>query len=361
MPRRKKHASGQYEVKATIGHAFDGSLIRKSFYGSTRAEAKQKAQEFILQKEMSERTGSAFISHDVTFAKWARQWLKSYKKPTVSVNTYKDTYENTVEKHLIPYFKDASLTDIKPLDIQDFFAVNRQRSASSLKKMRMCLNAIFETAIDNDICYKNPVKNVTWVSDREANKKQVYTDEQIDWVINYALNDSHPFPDVVVLLETGLRRGELVGLKWDDVDLEHHTLSVNRSLSESRENASVIENEPKWGSYRTIPLSPRIVEVLQKLPRYSEYVFPNRNGDAYSPNTWSRKLTRYMRTMHQCNPNVPILSAHELRHTHGTALRRRGVDIYTIQKLLGHKDIKITSEIYVHNETDTLKKALGYE
>ena len=67
-----------------------------------------------------------------------------------------------------------------------------------------------------------------------------------------------------------------------------------------------------------------------------------------------------MKELAENNPDVPELTAHELRHTYGTMLRRRGVDIYTIQKLLGHKDIKVTTETYVHNEIETLKKALGY-
>ena len=90
-----------------------------------------------------------------------------------------------------------------------------------------------------------------------------------------------------------------------------------------------------------------------------QLVFPKTDGKPQGPNQWSKKLKRYMEKV--VSPqDIPVLSAHELRHTYGTALRRRGVDIYTIQKNMGHKDINMTSEIYVNNEVDILKKSLGF-
>jgi len=96
-------------------------------------------------------------------------------------------------------------------------------------------------------------------------------------------------------------------------------------------------------------------ELLKQLPRTSEFVFPNIKGiGCQLPCAWSNKLRRHMKKI----KGVPPLSAHEIRHTYGTELRRRGVDIYTIQKIMGHKDIRMTTEIYVHNEFEILKKAL---
>ena len=100
------------------------------------------------------------------------------------------------------------------------------------------------------------------------------------------------------------------------------------------------------------------MQLIGALPHDSLYLFPNQNGEPHSPNSWSQKLGRCMHRLNEAHPEVPILTAHELRHTYGTYLRRHGADIYTIQKLLGHKDINVTAEIYVHNEIDTLRNVL---
>lgn len=117
---------------------------------------------------------------------------------------------------------------------------------------------------------------------------------------------------------------------------------------------------PKWNSYRTNPLSDLAVSTFNELKSGAPedaYIFPLASGSPQSPNTWSQKLQRFMEAA-AADVNVQKLTAHELRHTYGTKLRRDGVDIYTIQKVMGHKDIKMTSEIYVHNELDVLRKAL---
>lgn len=117
-------------------------------------------------------------------------------------------------------------------------------------------------------------------------------------------------------------------------------------------------NPPKRESYRTIPIDDTLLERLT-MPysvKVSLYVYPNPKGAVQSPVVFSCNLARHMDKL---PPDITRLTVHEMRHTYGTALRRRGVDIYTIQKIMGHKDIKMTSELYVHNEAEELKKALG--
>ena len=360
MPRPKKEQpnrkDGLYEVKITTGKTLDGKLIRKSFYSSiSKDEARRQAEEWKINQKVAQQTGNVFVEKSVTFSDWARKWLEIYKKPNVSANTYKLTYLNSVEKHLIPYFKNAELSVIQPADIQKFYNIKQSDlSLSMMKKLKLCLNDIFETAIENDLSYKNPAKRIEVQSSIGKHEKKVYDDLQIQLVKNYAKKH---MPEVVILLETGLRRGELLGLKWEDIDYKNLTLSVSRSIT--LENKSLVEKPPKWDSYRILPLNQNVIQIFQSLEHTDNYIFPSPSGGAQTPNTWSQKLARFMANIQKEYPDIPPLTAHELRHTYGTQLRRKGVDIYTIQKVLGHKDINVTSEIYVHNELEALRKALN--
>lgn len=360
MPRPKKEQpnrkDGLYEVKITTGKTLDGKLIRKSFYSSiSKDDARRQAEEWKINQKVAQQTGNIFVEKSVTFADWARKWLEIYKKPNVSANTYKLTYLNSVEKHLIPYFKNAELSVIQPADIQKFYNIKQSDlSLSMMKKLKLCLNDIFETAIENDLSYKNPARRIEVQSSVGKHEKKVYGDLQIQLVKNYAKKH---MPEVVILLETGLRRGELLGLKWEDIDYKNLTLSVSRSIT--LENQSLVEKPPKWDSYRTLPLNQSTIQIFQSLEQTGNYIFPSSSGDAQTPNTWSQKLARFMANIQKKYPDIPPLTAHELRHTYGTQLRRKGVDIYTIQKVLGHKDINVTSKIYVHNELEALRKALN--
>lgn len=360
MPRPKKEAAhrayGVYEIKATVGHTFDGKPIRKSFYSSiSKADAKQKAQAYIIQQEVTNIVGvTAETSDDITFTEWAEKWLTTYKKPNVSENTYKLTYELNVKKHLLPYFGKAQLRNIKSIDVQRFFSIKQEQlSESVLDKLRLCLNGIFDSAIDNDLIIKNPVKNVTYTSAKEKKIKHIWNDDEIS--IAKAFFKTRR-PEAYLALETGLRRGEILGLMWSDIDLKSKTLSVNRSIA-GKEGGGVEIRPPKWDSYRTIPISSELCEFLSEYPHKSLYVFPNSKNNLQVPNTFSQDLERAMEDFHKLYPKITELTSHELRHTRGTQLRRNGADIYTIQKIMGHRDINVTANIYVHDEIETTRKA----
>ena len=169
-------------------------------------------------------------------------------------------------------------------------------------------------------------------------------------------------PEVVLALETGVRRGELLGFFKSDFDTRRHVYSVARTVRKPRGQAPETA-APKSLSYRTNPLTDRALQAVELLrQRYpdSPYLIPGPDGGLMRPDTWSRRLKTEMDRMAQRHKDIPRLTAHELRHTHGTYLRRHGVDIYSIAKILGHKDVEVTARIYVHNELNELRKALRW-
>lgn len=355
MPRKKqtKRANGMYEYKATVGKDMLGKPIRKSFYSAkSLSDAKAKVQEYIVSSQVSALTSQPMVGqHKATFSHWATQWLETYKRPTVTANTFHNSYEIPVNQYLIPFFGDADMCAIQPVDVQRFFNKHNSLSLSYLKKFKLCLTAIFECAADNGVNCRDPVKRVKLTSTAEPHEKRVYTDEQIS-TVKYCARMN--FPAVYILLELGLRRGELLGLMWSDIDRQAMTIRIDRTV---RTTSGVISiAEPKHGSRRVLPVTSECLDVLNSVPRRGIYIFPNAVGKPWDPNHFSRAVAKFMDSLPS---QIPRLTPHELRHTCGTALRRHGVDIYTIQKYLGHQDIEVTANTYVHSEIETMRTALN--
>ncbi len=363
MGRPKKEApnreGGLYEVKVTVGKDFNGKLIRKSFYSTiSKADAKAKAEQYKIKQAVHDATGEAPEAPVTAFSTWATKWLDTYKKGTVKEHTYLFTYKSNVEKYLIPYFGKAHLTDIKQIDIQRFFNTVKKDNGEPLAKatldmQKMILKSIFEAAIDNDLCYKNPVKNITYQKVSDKAEKHVWTKEQAQIVEEYCMNCFRL--DIVVFLNTGIRRSELLGLKWSDIDFENNIMHIQRAIVQTK--GKVVIDKPKSKtSDRYIPFSDKFAKYLKKFRTNNEYVLGT-NG-YMNPGTYSSKyFPQFMKKLSEM-AGVPELTPHELRHTFGTIKREEGVDIYTIQRVMGHSDISVTASIYVHNDIEVLRKQL---
>lgn len=388
MPRPKKEkpnrSDHRYEVKITIGKKMDGKLIRKSFYSTvSKADAKAQAQKYLVEQEAARLTGHAFVSRETNFAKWARTWLETYKKPTVKANTYDGTYRGPVEGHLIPYFGKADLDSIHPADIQAYFNEKGQTmSLESLHKQYTCLKAIFDTAIENDLCIKNPVvKSIRLVSSKQKPQKRSYTATQYKTVLDFVSQHENGL-SLRVLLETGISRSELLGLRWDDFDGSACTLTIRQGLVEVKDpdtGKRKILTEGLKTDYRArvIPISKDLAAALNAKSRTvdranknykkgydqpitTEFIFHSPSGRPERPNNWMHRIyTPVMEAMHAAHEDIPILSPHELRHTRATLWKDAGVDLFTIAKTLGHGDLDMLAKRYAHDNLELRRSALG--
>ena len=360
--KEKPNKQGLYEVKVTVGHDFDGKLIRKSFYSSiSKADAKAKAEQYKIDHAVREITGELPEPDVMTFETWARKWLETYKKGTVKEHTYNFTYKSNVENYLIPFFRKAHISKIQQIDIQRYFnQVNNNGeplAKSTLDKQKMILKSIFDAAIYNDLCYKNPVKNIKFQKVADMVKRKAYTQEQAQICENYA--KLHRREDIVIMLNTGVRRGELLGLKWCDVDFEEKIIRIERAVTKVK--GGIIIDKPKTEtSIRTIPVSDKFLIYLKQFQKSPETFVVGGKDTPLSISTYADCFKSFMEKM-SSEIGLPILSPHELRHTYGTTLREKGIDIYTIQKVMGHSDISVTAGIYVHNDIDVLRREMKLE
>lgn len=394
MPRPKKKEpnrnDGRFEYKLSLGKSPSGKLIRKSFYSQESLEdAKQKAKEYELELEISNRMGLPVIKKDIGFSDWADIWIEKFIKGKVKDNTYSSNYEIPLRLHIKPYFKQALLTSIKPIHIQEFLDNEaKNNSVEHLKKMRLCLKKIFDTALENDLCFKNPVtSNITILQKGKKTEKRFYTPQQFDYVVTYAKTHPKGLP-ILIMLVCGLSRSELLGLKWEDVT-EDYVIHVKRGVVEAKNTATnkwevVIGSSPKNDfRVRDIPIPEWLYEKIMEKPRFvmlggskrnktplrrveTEFIFYGSTGNVQTPSNFTTTvLNPFMTDLHEYylkkDIDIPILNGHELRHTAATLWALNKVDVYTIAKLGGWSDLKMISKVYGHADLETMRKNLGYD
>lgn len=354
--QKRKQTTGLVEVKKTIGKTMDGKPIRKSFYGPTKKQALEKADNYLLKVKTFDGL------QQIPFTQVAEQWLSAYKEDAVRTITYERSYQAPYQKHILPYFRNANLSDIKQKDIQFFLNNKSNYSYSSLQKMRTVLYGIFEYAIANDYCYKNPVKGTQLArrSTDRAGEKRAYTYQQALKVISLAQNIKNG-SDIIILLKTGLRRSELLALRWENIDMEKKIIHVRESVSET---GTGLEIHPckSIKSIRDIPFDDELYDIFSKM-KQTGFVIKGQNGKNMNPHNWSYKRyavvnKKIQQTAEQKGIALPLLNPHELRHTFGSILYGRGVDIVTISKLMGHSSIEITVKLYVHDSLEKKMEAI---
>lgn len=288
---------------------------------------------------------------DVSFEEWATKWLWEYKEPFVRENTFEYTYRQPLKNHLMPYFKQFKLQDITNNMIQNFFVSKRSCSASALSKMRLCLKQIFDTAIANRIIDFNPCSMTKIISTKEKRKTLTYSKEEVQQIIN--ISYIHRFGLYIhILIRMGLRVSELCGLKWEDIDFEKRTMSIERACTDVNGKA-VIAPPKNTSSIRTIPIPQDLLKEL-KFERQEGYIVISHNGKNVNPRTFTKK--RYEVFFEETG--LRRLSPKQMRHTVGTLLYEKCHDIYAVKSFLGHSDIGVTSNTYVHPNAQDLAKQL---
>ena len=372
LPKAKR----RFEYKLNLGKSIDGSLIRRSFYSTkSLADAKRKAEEFRLQYEMELCVNGSGCMKSVKFSAWALSCLELYKKPYVQANTYSGTYLYPAKLHLIPYFGNRMLDEIRPIHIQQYInEASKKYAPETLKKDLTVLKLIFSTAVDNQLCSKSPITGSIKLPRYEARvEKDAFTQEQYDIAYQFA-KEWRDGLSIMVMLETGVSRSELLGLRWEDLDEENQCIRIREGLvvyHSVDQDRQVMEKTGLKNKFRrrSVPITDDdLWERLLQAPRTvtvggmtipTEQVFHSPEGKPYQPNNWeNRVFRRFMRALRARHPEIPELSPHELRHTRATLWIARGMDPYMAARLLGHSDLKMLTKIYDHTSTETLRSAL---
>ena len=281
-----------------------------------------------------------------TFASYQAEWMSLYKEPKLRPTTYR-TYKNLLSKHLVPYFGEMRLNQIKTNTVQHFYHSVGQLSHSSVKQMSVILKQLFDSAIEDGYIGSNPAASSRLVFSTRKSKREALS--KADWQ-HIASQLPYLLPDdallMALLLYTGMRRGEVLGLRWGDIDLDHGLIHVERSITFGNGNGGMIGPPKSDAGFRSIPIMSGLLPYLTPSDP-EEYLLGGK--EFYTESKFDRAWQRIGRMidLHEATPHI-------LRHTYLTIMGGTDTDVKTIQAIAGHADIKMTMERYVHRQNERI-------
>ena len=300
MPKRRangegnirKRKDGRWEGRYTAGYDANGKVITKNVLGRTQAEVKDKLRNAIEDSKKLDPVKAG----SYTLEQWLKLWYSVYVEPQVRYST-REFYHNAIDHHIIPKLGSVKLEKLTMLQIQQFY-------------------------------------NELLKSGRVQKKNQ---------------------PEMYLELTTGLRRGELLALRWEDLDVQNRTLSVNKSVA--RQNGKLVISTPKTpNAIRTVLLPEDTVKLLveehEKHPA-NPYLFPSpRTGETWDPDGFRRLHDRIIKEI-----GAEHVRFHDTRHTFATLSLKSGVDVRTLSETLGHFSAGFTLSTYVHSTSGMKQSA----
>ena len=352
--RKKGRKDGRVEIKVMRP---DGT--QKSVYGYTVAEAKLKAEEFKMQIRGAEAGANSL--QKITFNDWAPQWAEAYAKPQIKPASYVSRYDKPLRLYILPCFGDKEMHKVTPIQVQEWAnALSLSYSKSTVKAAVMCLKRMYEDAIENRHSFSNPARKTTIAAKNKTSGKRFYSGNTRTDILEFA--NTHPWGYVMyLLLECGLRRSEICGLQWGDIDFRNYILKINRARTASP--GGPVLGEPKSASSkRRISISQELAQVLAKqkkqtkFSKANDFVLGTREGKPFATHHFTAEKLRqkfYKDYIKERGlQEFPVLAPHEHRHTCGTLLYRQTRDVYQVMRFLGHSSVEVTASIYVHADDD---------
>ncbi len=367
MSRRRCHQEGSLFKRGTrkkvwvarwweeaIGSENKIERIRRSEVLGTIAEIPTKREAQQLLDDLLRRTNSGEHRPQaiLTFKSFVEDRWKPDLYPTLKFSS-KKFYDNMVDTHLIPVFGDTQLRLITKDAVQSFLNAKAQSGSSwkTVKLIRTAFGGIIEAAVRDDLLTSNPVRKT-----RLPRRAPIEDAIQISPESVRALLEALPEPSrsiATLLAMTGLRVGELLALRWQDVDFEKGFFSVRQTVYEGHFDVPKSKR-----SKRTLPLGPVCAEIFTSLRKPGVYpsalVFSARNG---SPLSRRNLLNRQLRPTAKAL-GMPEANWHWFRHAHATLLDSVGAPLGTVQALLGHASPEVTSGIYIGSVPENARTAV---
>ena len=342
----------KYRVCFDYGVDRSGKRIRKYRTFDTKRDATRAFNEHKVKMDK----GTQVLPSEYTFAQWLDYWYKDIILPQIEETTAYG-YRGMIENYLKPQLGEIRLQKLTARDIQQYYTWlmgKKELSPNTVIKHHNLLTNTLNAAERQEYITKNPMRAVSPPKKRQCEAK-FYTPEQLGTLLDKAVGTRLELP-VYICAYLGLRRGELCGLRWSDIDLEHQTITIENTRTQAGKKE--IEKGTKTASStRTLYLPDTLCDMLKAAKENqqacratyknayddNDYVIVMEDGKPFRPNYLSELFGKFL-----ADNDLPKIVLHELRHTFASLSNQAGIPAYNIGKALGHSTPATTQKIYTH-------------
>lgn len=317
-------------------------------------KTKKEANAFLVEAQNDINKGTYIEPSKLTFKDFIEDWFHNIKKK--SLRRAAENYQIYLEKYILVFFEDnVPLGRLNGTNIQKFINVMHDKgySPSTIKRAYNIISSSLDYAVNHNLILKNVAKTAT-LPKADKQEMQVWNEEEVTHFLKVAKED----PNYILFslaLQTGMRQGEILGLRWKDIDIENKTLTIKQVLS--HDGKELLSGAKTNAGNRAISLSDSIIsdlkkhrsKILQEKLVQGKYYIDNdlvnctSLGTPLNPSNVRRTFNRLIK-----KADISQIRFHDLRHTHATLLLSKGVHVKVISERLGHSNIKITLETYSH-------------
>lgn len=278
----------------------------------------------------------------MTIGEYFDYWYKQSCITKLSPTTY-ESYKRNIDKYIIKYLGNIRLENLLPLQLQSFYnTLSETLSNTTIIYIHRIIHSALNQAMKWDLVVRNVADNVE-IPKKDKYQATILNNKQVSKLIN-AIKDTYIYIPVMIAISTGMRRGEVLGLTWNNIDLEKATLNVVQAVYPTKNGLTVLPPKTKT-SIRKISLPPTLVKILREYKKKSNsvYVCTLEDGTLISPSSLNHKFKQILE-----DNNLPSIRFHDLRHSHASLLLSQGVQAKLISERLGHSNINITMDLYSH-------------
>ncbi len=346
----RKRSDGRWEGRIVVGHKENGDSIFRYVYAPTQKELSAKLRQHIDRYQGADLTEQSRM----TLSEWLDQWLESMAD-TLRPNTLRN-YRSYIENHIRPSLGDKQLTRLTPKDVQQFYEkLGGSLASGTVRRIHTTLHGALKAAQQAHLIASNPTEQII-APKFSYGEKQILTDEQLDVFMQIIAEDEVWYDFFYTELTTGLRRGEICGLKWMDFDEVSGTLKVCRTVyREDGGGLTAGDTKTSAGTRKIVlPSSTAALLSKRKASAMTEWIFPDplKPEQPADPGSAYRRLKVLLK-----QAGLPSIRFHDLRHTFATHALASGVDVKTLSGILGHTRAAFTLDTYTHTTGDMQKRA----